>query len=423
MLKKVGKGFLCILLEAQAKRLRKRRKFLIIAVAGSVGKTSTKLAIARCLQTKERVIYQEGNYNDRLTVPLVLFGHEEPGIFNIFAWAKILLANELSLIKPYPYDAAVLEIGTDAPGQLAAFSYLQPDLTVITAVAAEHMEYFHTLDAVAEEEMTPLQYSKRALLNVDDIAAQYLPGVEHVSYGEKPGANYRLVSQYAQGLDGQFLDIRLADGKELSLTVKTLGKQGAKIILATVAIADMLGWSKEDIVGGVDAINAVPGRMQILPGKHDSVLIDDTYNASPVAVRAALDVLYESETKQRIAILGSMNELGATSEEEHRAVGAYCDPDKLSLVVTIGSEAKKGIAPVAHEKGCEVKSFLNPYDAGKFVAEKLHKNTVVLAKGSQNSVFAEEALKQLLADPSDAAKLVRQSDSWLRKKRQQFPEF
>jgi UDP-N-acetylmuramoyl-tripeptide--D-alanyl-D-alanine ligase len=422
MLKKFGKSILCVLLEGQAKRLHRRRKFLIIAVAGSVGKTSTKLAIARSLQTKARVIYQEGNYNDRLTVPLVLFGQDEPAIFNLLAWAKILLTNEVAIRRQYPYDVAVLEIGTDAPGQLAAFSYLSPDLTVITAIAAEHMEYFHTLDAVAEEELVPLSYSKRTLLNVDDIPAQYLPGIEHTSYGEKPGANYRLVSHYAQDLDGQFLDIKLADGKEFGLPVKTLGKQGAKIVLATVAIADMLGWNEEEITAGVAAINAVPGRMQILPGKHDSVLIDDTYNASPVAVRAALDVLYDSEAKQRVAILGDMNELGDSSEAEHRAIGEYCDPEKLSLVVTIGSEAKKCIASAAQDKGCTVKSFLSPYDAGKFVAEKLHKDTVVLAKGSQNGVFAEEALKQLLADPSDAAKLVRQSDSWLRRKRQQFPE-
>jgi UDP-N-acetylmuramoyl-tripeptide--D-alanyl-D-alanine ligase len=284
------------------------------------------------------------------------------------------------------------------------------------------MEYFHDLDAVAEEEMIPLAYSGHALLNVDDIPAEYLPGIEHSSYGEKPGANYRLVSHYAQGLDGQFLDIKLADGKEKGLTVKTLGKQGAKIVLATVAVADMLGWSLEDIETAVAAINAVPGRMQILPGKHQSMLIDDTYNASPVAVRAALDVLYDAESEQRIAILGSMNELGATSEDEHHAIGEYCDPEKLSLVVTIGSEAKKGIAPAAKQKGCEVKSFLSPYAAGEFVAEKLKKGTVVLAKGSQNGVFAEEALKQLLEDPGDAARLVRQSDAWLRRKRQQFPE-
>ena len=91
--KKIGKALLCKFLEAQVKQLRQRNDFKLIAVAGSVGKTSTKLAIAKTLATGQRVRYQNGNYNDRLTVPLVLFGELEPGIYNVPAWGKVWLRN------------------------------------------------------------------------------------------------------------------------------------------------------------------------------------------------------------------------------------------------------------------------------------------------------------------------------------------
>src|ERR1700722_18624351 len=113
MVKKLGKALLCRLLEAQVKRLRRHNDFKIVAVAGSVGKTSTKLAIASLLATRSKVRFQDGNYNDRLTVPLVVFGQTEPGIFNIVAWFKLLLANRRALRQPYDYEIVMLELGTD----------------------------------------------------------------------------------------------------------------------------------------------------------------------------------------------------------------------------------------------------------------------------------------------------------------------
>jgi len=419
-IKSTGKQLLCILLEAQVKRLRRRHTFKIVAVAGSVGKTSTKLAIAETLKSAYRVVYQDGNYNDRLTVPLVLFGQVEPAIFNVLAWAKLLIANERQLRRQYPYDLAVLELGTDGPGQLKSFAYLHPDVGVITAIEQEHMEYFHTLAAVAAEELVPLAWSAQALLNIDDIGAAYLPESPFVGYGFGQAA-YRITGRTVSSLRGQTLDLRVADGQTIIVTSPMLGEQGAKITLAAVAVADMLDMPVEAIVAAVAMIKPVPGRMQVLPGIQDSLLIDDTYNASPVAVQAALDVLYATTAPQRIAILGSMNEMGINSPALHGQVGAYCDPSKLDLVITIGAEAAQSLAPAARERGCEVVSFDHPLLAGRYAAEHLKKGAVVLAKGSQNGVYAEEALVPLLADPGDRAKLVRQSPDWRACKVRQLP--
>jgi UDP-N-acetylmuramoyl-tripeptide--D-alanyl-D-alanine ligase len=419
--KKLGKAFLCRRLEKQVKKLRQKNDFKIIAVAGSVGKTSTKLAIAKTLSASQKVMYQDGNYNDRLTVPLVFFGQTEPGIYNIFAWLKIIRANERQLEQKYPYSYVVVELGTDAPGQLKKFAYLRPDLTVITAVADEHMEQFKSLDAVASEEMVPLEFSRQALLNVDDIPGQYLPSSAFSSYSVHNPADYTAKELKQRSLQGQRLSFNLPGGKRFDTEVAALGTQGAKISLAAVAAAELSGLSLEQINKGLKVVTPVPGRMQVLAGYKGSIIIDDTYNASPVAVKAALDVLYGAEAKQRIAILGSMNELGADSLTLHTEIGGYCDPTKLDLVVTIGREAAEYLAPAAKKQGCEAKTFMNPYEAGEYVLKQMRAGTVILAKGSQNGVFAEEAVKILLSNKSQERKLVRQSDYWQKVKKQQFP--
>jgi UDP-N-acetylmuramyl pentapeptide synthase len=104
----------------------------------------------------------------------------------------------------------------------------------------------------------------------------------------------------------------------------------------------------------------------------------------------------------------------------HKRVGEYCDPHELSFIATIGTDANKFLAPAAAARGCLVKAFDNPVDAGHFVKERLREGTLVLVKGSQNSVFAEEAVKQLLALPADADKLVRQSKYWMKIKTKQL---
>lgn len=420
-IKHAGKSLLCNLLEAQVKHLRKRNDIKVVAVAGSVGKTSTKLAIAKVLKHSQSVIYQDGNYNDRLTVPLVFFGKAEPSIFNVFAWLNILISNERAIRRPYPYKIAVIEIGTDGPGQLSSFDYLNPDITIVTAIAAEHMEYFVTLDAVAQEELEPLKFSKQSLLSVDDIPRKYLPTSQYLSYGSKEDATYWLSKREQTDLQGQEIAINYGN-ESLVLQTVLLGTQGAKAVMAAAVVGKLLDYGEEQIKAGVADITQVAGRLQVLPGLNKSQIIDDTYNASPIAVKAALDVLYATGSPQRIAILGTMNELGRISQDEHAAIGAYCDPSKLDHVVTIGTIAEQHLAPAAVLAGCKVVSFASPYEAGAYVKKRLKPGAVILAKGSQNGVFAEEAIKLLLQNTADAKKLVRQSDYWLGVKKNQFPK-
>ncbi|MDB5170176.1 MAG: Mur ligase middle domain protein [Candidatus Saccharibacteria bacterium] len=417
-IKQLGKAFLSRLLEAQVKQLRSKNTFKVVAVVGSVGKTTTKLAIASMLAPQVKLQHQAGNYNDRLTVPLVFFGQVEPGIYDAVAWLKILRANRRLLKKPYPYELVVLELGSDGPGQIQQFAYVQPDITVVTALTDEHMEYFKTLDAVAAEELTAVSFSKQTLINIDDSPKQYLNDQQFLSYGTQP-ADYQVVDRQVQATGEQTLKVKLKDAS-ITLQTSLLGGQGAKSVLAAAAVAHLYGLTPEQITANAAQIIAVPGRMQLLRGINNSTIIDDSYNASPVAMKAALDTLYAMPAPQRIALLGNMNEMGKLSPDMHTDVGNYCDPSKLDQVITLGPDANAYLAPAAEVKGCQVAAFTSPYEAGEYIKAQLKSGAAVLVKGSQNGVFSEEAIKSLLANPTDEAKLVRQSVFWIKKKRIQF---
>lgn len=406
---------LACILERQVRELRYRNSLTVIAVAGSVGKTSTKLAIGQLLGEKLRVQHHEGNYNDRLTVPLIFFGHKQPGIWNIFAWMRLIGANTAMLEHEYPYDVVVVELGTDGPGQMKQFAYLNPDITVLTAITPEHMVNFRTLEAVAREETAVFGYSRRMLVHGDLVPSEYLAGFTYQTYGMGKKADFRVETSKSH-LGSQFLQIYTSPGI-IRATVRYIGRQGAECALAAAAVATILGLSAKDVEEGLRRLEPFAGRMRVLEGVKKSSIIDDTYNATPIAVQAALDVLYTSRTSQRIAVLGSMNELGGFSREAHEIVGAYCDPTKLDLVLTLGVDAGRWIAPAAKEKGCVVKSFMSQKACAAYVRKHLKDGAVVLCKGSQNGVFAEEVVKRLLSDPRDAVKLVRQSPWWMKQKR------
>ena len=421
-IKKYGRLLLCAIMERQVVALRKRKRFKVVAVAGSVGKTSTKLSIAAALGEYKAVRHQAGNYNDRLTVPLVIFGHENPGLFAVHKWLKILVSNHFQIFGTFPYDVVVVELGTDGPGQIREFAYLLPELSVVTAATPEHMEFFGTVEAVAKEELTVSEFSDLLLINIDDVPSSSLQKVKNYkSFATFNEADYKITRSKNSKILPQDISINYG-GKKFTSKIELMGGQGCKIALAAFAAAVELGIDPAQAASSLGILRPFSGRMRLLDGIKGSTIIDDSYNASPAAVRAALDVLYAVDSPQRIAILGNMNELGDTSKQSHTEMGEWCDPKKLDLVVVIGPDAEKYTAPAAAANGCKVESFKSPYQAGKFVKEQLKPGAVILVKGSQNRVFAEEAIKYLLKNPADKESLVRQSDYWLGIKLNQFPD-
>ena len=417
-MKKTAKLIVARILGMQVKRLRRKNEFKTIGVVGSVGKTSTKIAIAKVLGESLRVQYQEGNYNDLVTVPLIFFGLNEPSLFNPLAWLKVFINIEKQLRRPYPYDAVVLEIGTDSPGQIAQFgSYLHLDIAVLTAISHEHMEFFGDLNGVAKEELSVSQYSDLVLINSDLSSSDYLKGqtFNYLSYGKNAEADYHISKLIMINNNAHF---SLLNPQNESLEIKIAALSMGEVYSASAAIivAEILKLSPKIINEGVGKLKPFSGRMQQLKGVNGSLLIDETYNSSPEAIIDALDAIYRMKASQKIAVLGNMNELGEYSKKAHEDIGNYCDPKQLDLVITIGKDANKYLAAAATERGCNVLCFNDPYSVGRKVKEVVKNNGVVLFKGSQNGVFLEEALKMVLEDPKDVSKLVRQSPSWIKQK-------
>lgn len=419
------KKFIQKRLEALAKRYFKKKNIKLVVVTGSVGKTSTKMAIATVLGERYAVRVNEGNHNTHMSAPLAMLGIEYPeNVHSISAWIAVWRAAHIRLRQDDDVEVVVQELGTDNPGDIARFGkYLRPDIAVVTAVSPEHMEFFGNIHEVAREELSVASYSMLTIINRDDINqdyAKYADTHEINTYGLSAEAEYRIVLEPSSPLDGRIGQLIAPEWDKLPVNLQVVGNQGVKAAAAAAVVGAKLGLTSQQVAVGMSKIRPVKGRMTILRGLEDSILIDDTYNASPLAVHAALDTLYAIESPQRIVILGSMNELGASSPQAHEEVGKYCDPTKLEWVVTIGAEAEKYLAPAAAANGCQVKSFQSPYRAGGFVHSVLKQNAVVLAKGSQNGVFAEEALKILLHATEEESSLVRQSEFWLGVKREQF---
>jgi len=361
-----------------------------------------------------------------MSAPLGILGIEYPQkVHSIMAWLKVFLAARKRITQPTDVDVIVQELGTDRIGEIAHFgTYLRPTIAVVSGVTPEHMEYFGSIEKVAEEELAAANYSELALINREDIEgrfAEFITNPNLDTYGTTAAAEYRFETSDAtpqDGYEGRVIAPELPDG--VNVTLPIFGEHIIRPAMAAMAVGIKLGMPTEAIVRGLAAIRPVAGRMNILRGQQQSLLIDDTYNSSPAAASAALQTLYSIAAPQRIAILGSMNELGESSAREHEAIGAMCDPSLLAWVITIGDEAEKHLAPKAKANGCQVKSFTSAIDAGAFVHKVMEEGSAILAKGSQGNIYAEEAIKILLHDTSDDHHLVRQSEEWMKKKHEYF---
>ena len=316
----------------------------------------------------------------------------------------------------------------DRPGDIAHFgTYLRPDIGVVTAVTPEHMEFFGSIEAVAQEELALANFSQLAIINRDDIEgrfSQFLTNQNIDTYGTTAAAEFRVeVKDFdvSHGYTGWLVMSGFAE--TYPADIRVIGEHSLRPICGAVAVAIKLGMGPAEVVAGVEDITPVQGRMNLLRGAEGSTLIDDTYNSSPASAEAALQTLYSMQSPQRIAILGSMNELGDTSAKEHEILGHLCDPGLLAWVVTVGAEAEKYLAPAAKSRGCQVKSFRTAIEAGAFVRSVLDEGATVLAKGSEGNIYLEEALKMLLHATPDDHKLVRQSPGWIARKNQYFSKF
>jgi len=419
-------------LRVSARHLLKRKKPLVVGVTGSIGKTSTKDAIALVLKSKYRVRSSQKNYNNELGVPLTILGLDTGGR-SMVKWFFILLRSWFRswFLKDYP-SALVLEMGIDRPGDMDyLLSIVKPRVGVVTTVGPTHLEFFDSINHIAEEKGKLLQAVKSrgaAIVNYDDERLRKFSeqiSAPVISYGFQEGAGIRgVINQESLALDSdKWLQTPAAgrvgisfkveyEGKSVPIRLQGVGMPAGYSALAAIAVGISQKINLVEIASSLRALKPLPGRMHLLEGVKNTLVIDDTYNSAPASALAALNFLDKVRCSgAKIAILGDMLELGIYTEEGHRQVGKRA-AEVADCLFTVGRRAKF-IAEAAKKAGLSrVRSFNNYEDIGEVIEEELNELDVVLVKASQG-IRLEKVVKDIMAHPEDAGKLlVRQSKRW-----------
>jgi UDP-N-acetylmuramoyl-tripeptide--D-alanyl-D-alanine ligase len=337
---------------------------VVIGITGTVGKTSTKEAIAGALSHKHRLLKTERNLNTEIGVPL-------------------------SLLRLEPeHEYAVLEMGMYVPGDIAFLAELaRPRIGVVTGVSYTHAERVGTIERIAEakaELVDGLPSDGVAVLNGDNswTAAMAGRGKRSILFGLGENNDVRAIDVESRGLDGISLSIvHGADSARLSLSL--IGRHSAYHALAVAAVMLALGFSLADAAEALEAAPYEALRLRVLSGKGGITVIDDSYNSSPVAAKAALQLLAELPGSH-VAVLGDMRELGQYSADLHRQVGQQA-AGLPGLLVTVGDEARE-IANGARQAGLtEERLFAtsDPAEAIDFLQPRLNSGDHLLIKGSR----------------------------------------
>ena len=438
----IKKSILQKILAILGRETIKKYKPMIIAVTGSVGKTSTRMAIVDVLKSGHQIRVAAKNFNNEIGVPLTILGIDHHGK-NIIAWFGSFFAVLVDLYvssKKYP-EILVLEYGVDRPGDMDYLvSIARPDIAVVTAIGdvPAHVEFFKDAEALAAEKaklVQALSVDGYAILNHDDYAVYDMKEKTkaHVmTYGFEEHADMRIVHYELRVTK----DEKLGDIPE-GITMKmqyggsvvparlhrVFGTPACYAAAAAAAVGLVLNKNMVEISEALAQYEPLPGRLRLLKGIKNSFILDDTYNASPEAMRVALDTLVELPGKRKIAVLGDMLEIGTYTEAAHRSIGdkvAQC----ADMLVTVGSRAKF-IADEAMTRGMEnrarvltpnqVMRFDDPTEAGKALDPLIKEGDLILVKGSQG-MRMEKAVYEIMGQPLLADKLlVRQEEYWKKK--------
>jgi len=434
MFKGFFKWIVLSIITAQSKAVLKKFRPRIIAVTGSVGKTSTKDAIYTALRGTLSVRKSAKSYNSDFGVPLTILGRE--GAWNNpVGWTLTILQGIKLLLLNYPYpEWLILEVGADKPGDLRdLMSWVKPDITVVTRFpdVPVHVEFYESIEALFAEEAIPVFSLKTpgvlVLNNDDERVRAFADDSPHMvyTYGSTPTASVRSFDEsveYAPDEEGKLMPLGMkfdviSGDRQATLRVRdALGMQHVYPLLAAVAVGLSQNVPLLVMAEALNKEHVTPsGRMRLIPGEKETYLIDDTYNSSPVAAREALLTLGGLKAYGRkIAVLGGMRELGHYTEDEHKKIGALA-AEQVDILIGVGEEARY-LAEGALDAGMpdeNIFQYDNAREAGKFLESILAKGDIALIKGSQ-SVRMERIVEEVMEHPEDRAKvLVRQERQWI----------
>jgi len=437
-MKTTFKKIISYILKIESRFVLWKYKPKVIAITGSVGKTSTKDAVYGIISKISYVRKSEKSYNSEIGLPLIILGCPN-GWNNPYVWLKNILKGLWLFIWPHKYpEWLVLEVGVGKPGDMRqTASWLKTDAVIITAIGETpvHIEFFNSRDHLVKEKSGLIKTLKKdglLILNADDKTVLELKTKSKnrtLTFGFSEDADVRgseeSILYSDSGLPAgeaglpQGIIFRVDEGGN-SLPVIIEGVFGKNHLYASLAALAFFYGLKFNIL---DAINALknydvpPGRMRLLSGINNSLIIDDSYNSSPFACESALKTLGEIKSVGRkIAVLGDMLELGKYTEESHKNIGKIAEKNAEILIV-VGPRAKtiEEGAVLAGMNEKNIFEFNNSRETGEFLKTFVKNGDLVLVKGSQG-MRMERAVEAVLKDKENKEKLlVRQDKEWLEK--------
>jgi len=342
----------------------------VVGITGSVGKTTTKEIVANVLAQRFITLRSEGNFNNEIGLPL-------------------------TLLRLTPkHERVVLEMGMYALGEIAGLCRLaRPRIGVVTNVGPTHLERLGNIKRIAQakaeliQALPPAGKGGVAILNADDPLVRPMAGLTRArvfTYGLNKANDLWADEIISAGLEG--IRFRLHYGRDVyHLRLPILGRHSVHTALRGVAVGLVEGLSWAEIITGLQTVQGQL-RLMIVPGLRETTIIDDTYNASPASVLAALNLLEEvaNDEHRSIAVLGDMLELGVYEEKGHRLVGGRA-AQVVSKLITVGRRAR-WIAAEALAGGmrpADVHPTANNTDAIAVLQGLMRPGDVVLVKGSR----------------------------------------
>jgi UDP-N-acetylmuramoyl-tripeptide--D-alanyl-D-alanine ligase len=374
-----------------AGNFRSRFSIPVLAIGGSNGKTTTKEMVARTLGMKYRVLKTEGNHNNHIGVPMTLLGLRSD------------------------HQVAVVEIGTNHPGEVAALCrVLDPTHGLVTTIGREHLEFFGTIRRVASEEGTLYRYLRArdrstAFVNVDDrhVVTQAKGIRRTVRYGfDNRAARIR---GHVDAVDSQghvrFRFVRDRGTRGTAVDLRIPGMHNAMNALAAAAVGIGFGVPAGKIREALEGFTAFKERMEVVESAGVTI-INDTYNANPDSVIAALRTLAAIESPgKKIVVLADMRELGEQSEKQHRLMGQQVGRLGFDHLLTFGEQARHlhEAARVRFKVHYDQKNVLAEY-----LLELLSAGDAVLVKGSRGMAMEDVVtfLRERLASPKTGVQPV-----------------
>jgi len=447
------KKIVVFILRVESQLVLKKYKPKIVAITGSVGKTSTKDAVYAVLAPFAYVRKSEKSYNSEIGLPLTILGCENAWS-NPIAWLENIARAFWLIIWPHSYpEWLVLEVGIGKPGDMRrTASWLRTDVVIITAIGETpvHIEFFASRKHLVEEKSGLIKTLKKGgvlVLNADDKDVASMRDLARnpkkpqgeekarhpvVTYGFDKNADIVCsgdsIFYNEAGLpDGVIFRID-SEGKSFPVVIEgVFGRNHVYAALGALTLALILKFNMLTATHALKNYEVPPGRMRLLQGIHGSLIIDDTYNSSPLASQSALNILREIKLKEnsenharKIAVLGDMLELGRHTVEAHKALGKLARETLVAtsdMLITVGQRAKT-IKEGALEAGLNkenIMEFSNSREAGEFVRTFVKEGDLVLVKGSQG-VRMERVVEAILLDQENRKNLlVRQEEKWQNK--------